>query len=72
MRLYAEDHPQRNGARFALHQALLTALKLLAPLLPYVTEAIYQGLFAASEGKASIHIASWPIPNPDLDDDAAI
>ena len=45
-RLYDESHPQRDGAIFTLHHTLLTLLKLFAPILPYVTETIYQGLFA--------------------------
>ncbi|MCL4872112.1 MAG: valine--tRNA ligase [Anaerolineae bacterium] len=44
-RLYDETHPQRDGAIFTLHHTLLTLLKLFAPILPFVTEAIYQGLF---------------------------
>jgi valyl-tRNA synthetase len=72
VRLYAEDHAQREGARFALYHVLLTTLKLFAPLLPYITETIYQGLFAAQEGKASIHISAWPIPDPALEDRSAI
>lgn len=72
LRLYTEDHPQREGARFSLYHTLLTILKLLAPLLPYVTEAIYQGLYAANEGKTSIHIATWPIAEPALEWEEAI
>ncbi len=48
------------SARFALYHALLSTIKLLAPILPHVTEAIYQGLFAEQEGIASIHCADWP------------
>ena len=33
---------------------------MLAPFLPYVTEAIYQVLFARQEGGGSVHRASWP------------
>ena len=35
-------------------------LKLFAPFLPYVTEDIYQELFAEAEGCPSIHRESWP------------
>jgi valyl-tRNA synthetase len=58
-RLYAGG-AEANGARYALYHALLTTLKLLAPLLPFVTERIYQGLFAASDGATSIHRSQWP------------
>jgi valyl-tRNA synthetase len=71
-RLYDEQHPGHSAACRSLYQALLTVLKLFAPLFPYVTEEIYQGLFAASDGARSIHLSSWPIVNPDLLDPAAI
>jgi valyl-tRNA synthetase len=64
--LYEEDSP---GARYALHTALLTVLKLFAPFLPYVTEEVYQGLFAAGGG--SIHRASWPVVEEALIDERA-
>ena len=48
------------AARYTLYHALLTTIKLLAPLLPYVTEAIYGGLFAAADGAPSVHVAAWP------------
>jgi valyl-tRNA synthetase len=35
-------------------------VKLFAPFLPHVTEAIYQGVFAAGEGGGSLHRARWP------------
>jgi valyl-tRNA synthetase len=58
-RLYDEDHPQREGAVVALHHTLLTMLKLFAPILPHVTERIYQSVFAATENE-SIHTSAWP------------
>lgn len=59
-RLYQPDSRYHRGARMALRQTLLTLLKLYAPILPYVTDAIYQALFATAEGCASIHRARWP------------
>jgi valyl-tRNA synthetase len=70
-RLYDESHPARDGARYSLYQVLLVILKLLAPFLPYVTEEIYQGLFASKEGTASIHTSDWPQPIPELEDEHA-
>jgi valyl-tRNA synthetase len=57
-RLY--DDTDADGARYALYHALLTTLKLLAPIMPFVTEQIYKGLFAGTDGAVSIHTASWP------------
>lgn len=44
----------------ALKTVLRTLLKLFAPILPYVTDAIFTALFAAEEGVCSIHAARWP------------
>lgn len=46
-------------------------IKLFAPILPYVTEAIYQELFVDQEGVESIHRASWPEVDEALVDDEA-
>jgi len=66
-RLYAGEAGYE-AARYTIHRALLTTVKLLAPLLPYVTEAIYRGLLA--DGAASIHRAAWPTADAHFDDDA--
>lgn len=59
------------SACYALYHALLSTIKLLAPILPHVTEAIYQGLFAEQEGATSIHLAGWPGESARLRDSAA-
>ena len=46
-RLYDPLHPFFAGARYTLYHGLLNTLKLLAPFLPFVTEAIYQELFSS-------------------------
>jgi valyl-tRNA synthetase len=66
-RLY-DGGAEAEGARFTLYVALLTTLKLLAPLLPYVTEAIYRGMF---NSQASLHRAPWPTPDATLTSDTA-
>jgi len=58
-RLY-DGSDEAAGATYALYQALLATLKLLAPFLPYVTEEIYTGLFAKRDGSDSIHTSRWP------------
>lgn len=65
-RLYDTAHPMREGARYTLFTTLLATLKLFAPFFPYVTEAIYLALFAASDGHESIHISAWPSTETDL------
>ena len=70
-RLYDADHERRDGAHYALYRALLTTLKLFAPLLPYVTDEIYRGVFAGTDGAESIHCATWPAVDRDLLDEQA-
>jgi len=50
----------------SLNHLVETTIKLFAPFLPHVTEEIYQGLFASSEGFHSIHNSPWPKANSDL------
>ncbi|MFW6184624.1 MAG: valine--tRNA ligase [Chloroflexota bacterium] len=66
-RLY-DGGPEATGARFTLYHALLTTVKLLAPFLPYVAEAIYQGLL---ETETSVHRSAWPQADRSLLDDEA-
>jgi valyl-tRNA synthetase len=73
-RLYDDADPARQGARYTLYHVLLSTLKLFAPILPYVTEEIYQGLFAQGEGSSesgSIHLSPWPVPDPKLENESA-
>jgi valyl-tRNA synthetase len=63
-RLYGEPGLLQEGARYTLYHALLTTLKLCAPFLPYVTEAIYRDLYATPEDPISLHLTSWPQAQP--------
>src|SRR5205814_4950651 len=65
-RLYDAQGPTHEGARYALHHILLAVVKLFAPLLPYVTEEIYRGLFAGIEGHKSVHVSAWPVADARL------
>jgi valyl-tRNA synthetase len=46
-------------------------LLLLAPGVPFVTDAIYRELFSAREGRPSIHRAPWPQPDARFEDEPA-
>ncbi len=50
----------REGAQYAVYHALLAVLKMLAPFLPHITEEIYLGGFAVTDGARSIHVSRWP------------
>ncbi|MFH2019976.1 MAG: valine--tRNA ligase [archaeon] len=58
----------RVSAQYGLYETILNLLKLFAPLLPHITEEIYQLFFAVKENKESLHISSWPITNDKLVD----
>jgi valyl-tRNA synthetase len=70
-RLYDAAAPLHDGARDTLYRVLLATLKLFAPILPYVTEEIFLGLFAATEGDRSIHTSRWPDADEALIDERA-
>jgi valyl-tRNA synthetase len=61
----------RESAQYSLYEATLNILKLSAPILPHITEEIYQLYFAEKEAKKSIHIARWPQANEKLIDESA-
>jgi valyl-tRNA synthetase len=51
----------RASARSTLWETLRTLLGLYAPFLPFVTEELYQYMYAAHEGASSIHVTAWPL-----------
>ena len=70
-RLYDAANEKREGARYTLYHVLLTVLKLFAPVLPFITEMLYQELFVPIEGPGSIHDGKWPVVNESLINNAA-
>ena len=56
-RLYDKENETRKEAQFTLYTVLVNSLKLLHPIMPFVTEEIYQELPNTDE---SIMISSWP------------
>jgi len=59
-RLYDEESPEHDGALWALYHGLEALLKLLAPFIPHITDALYQEGFGPPQGAVSIHRAPWP------------
>ncbi|NOZ80756.1 MAG: valine--tRNA ligase, partial [DPANN group archaeon] len=63
-RLYnAEERGReaRESAQETLYRILLTILRLFAPIIPHITEEIYQQYFRKKEDAVSIHTGSWPV-----------
>ncbi|MGQ0537073.1 MAG: valine--tRNA ligase [Methanobacteriota archaeon] len=51
-------------AKWVLATVGLGTTKLLAPVLCFVTEEIYQEHYRAGEGATSVHVAAWPTMPP--------
>jgi isoleucyl-tRNA synthetase len=57
-----------------LYDVLVTFSKVIAPVLPFVTEEIYQGLVVTrrdpdEEGPASVHLSDYPVARTELIDE---
>jgi len=71
-RLYNPDKrgkEAKKSGQYALYHALLSTIKLLAPIMPFITEEIYQDFFKKTEKDKSIHISKWPAYEKKLVDD---
>ena len=56
-RLYDKENKTREVAQYTLNKVLGDSLKLLHPIMPFITEEIYTKLYNNDE---SIMISSWP------------
>lgn len=59
-RIYNETGNRKISAQFTLYHSLLIILKLIAPIMPFVTEEIYQKHYRKNEKIESIHLMKWP------------
>jgi valyl-tRNA synthetase len=69
-RLYG-DVPGGDVARAVAAQTFDVALRLLHPVMPFVTEALWRR-FPGRPAEASISIAPWPRPDPRAEDPEAL
>ncbi|MDD2859292.1 MAG: isoleucine--tRNA ligase, partial [Candidatus Nanopelagicales bacterium] len=58
------------AALATLHEALRITTLCMAPFTPFITERVWQDLFASSAGTDSVHLASWPQVDADLVDES--
>ncbi|MEK6840214.1 MAG: class I tRNA ligase family protein [Nanoarchaeota archaeon] len=56
----------KHSAQYVLSTVLLDILKMFAPLLPFITEELYQIGFANSKKNQSIHVTDWPVLDKNL------
>ena len=71
-RLYAEhaqEDENRRAAQFTLFHTLDVVLRLLAPICPHITDALYRELWSGRLKARSIHSDAWPLPNEELIDE---
>jgi isoleucyl-tRNA synthetase len=56
------DAPDRDGAFATLHTTLVALSRIVAPILPFIAESMYQNLVSPSNGAApdSVHLTRWP------------
>ncbi len=59
-RIYNGSNEEKLSANYTLYNSLLTILKLISPITPFITEEIYQTHFKKTEKELSIHTTSWP------------
>ncbi len=61
----SENDNDKNAAYFTLYNALITYTKIMAPIIPFISEEIYKNLSNESE---SIHLSSFPTYNKENTD----
>jgi len=62
-RIYNPDKRGKDSslsAQYALYNVLLSIMKLMAPITPFITEELYQHFFKKYEKAKSIHLTRWP------------
>ena len=66
-----EQDADKEAAYATLYRVLTDLVRLLAPIVPFVTEVIYQNLARSVDGEApgSVHHTEWPVAHPDRIDD---
>ncbi len=50
----------RLSAQYALYHTLLAIIKLMAPIMPFITEELYQLHYRKYEKTKSVHMTKWP------------
>ncbi len=73
-RIYNEDKygsDPKLSAQYALYRTILSVLKLMAPIMPFITEEIYHMYISGKEKHKSIHISEWPLFDKNMIDENA-
>jgi len=69
-----ESDTDKLAAYRTLYDALVTVAKLMAPMAPFVSEALYRNLVLSvtPDAPESVHLASWPEADATLIDEALL
>jgi len=57
--IYQGTGDKKLSVQYTLYSSLLAILKMLAPIMPFITEEIYQTYYRNYEKDKSIHISKW-------------
>jgi len=72
-RLYRPEvhgEAQKAAAQQTLYEVLYRVLQMLSPVVPHLTEEIYQTMYADAKGCKSLQQSPWPAPNEAVVDEA--
>ncbi|MDB5075462.1 MAG: ileS [Chloroflexi bacterium] len=69
-----EDDLDKASAYHTLYEVLTTVTRLLAPMVPFLAEELYQNLVATVDPAAppSVHLTDWPVADLSLVDQSLI
>jgi valyl-tRNA synthetase len=56
------------SAQTTLYYILFQCVKGIAPIMPFITESVYQRFFKEFENVESVHLQSYPLPDTNLED----
>ena len=64
----------KQAAYLTLFECLHTVNRLMAPVMPFITETVHQNLVRGVDAAAplSVHMSEWPVPDPAARDDSLI
>ena len=67
----SEDDNDKQDAYNTLYTCLTTLSRLIAPIMPFISEEIYTNLVSRrfSDAPDSVHMADWPVANEDVIDE---
>ncbi len=70
----AEDEADKMVAYWVLYFALDTCVKVMAPIIPFMTEKIWQELIRklVPGSPISVHLSDWPVPSGMFEDDGIV